>query len=571
MSACFNCNLSPEEQDRVLAGWDDELTEEEQERLEALFPKHLFYKSVTRSTRACYCEACSHSFEITRSSAPAIWDAGHGNPVRCPRCGETVELICEGRMKSGKKLKAEYCAMIVRKDPDGALRLMAGVATRSYTKETLFDGWSDIVHVELQPVLSFCSYRLYYFSPTARQCWRRSAWNYFGERIVDSGYAAMPSIRQAFTPGTTYGWNYGIFDSECNIIGWENVLESWAKYSQALEWTYRGAEPQDRERVFGLEQYLAAYMEFPQLEYAMKLGDPELVDDLVIRRIKNHRAVNWRAKDPAAFYRMDRQRFKAYRAAGGTGKELILARGLGLTPEVVMQASAAVGRSNVETLRDCAAIAEVDILRGARYIQKHRDMQDGRLADWRDYLRMAQQLSYDLRDTEVSMPKQLLQAHDRASEIILCETDDQVLKRYTSKRRPALRKKYEMEYEGMCIRVPESAADIVHEGRNLEHCVGGYAKRHLVGKTTILFLRRAEEPEASLVTIEMEPDGKTIRQIHGWHNERKKIDGKFPPSPRETYAEFLSVWLKWLQEGSPRTGSGAPILKIHKRPEEKTA
>ena len=123
----------------------------------------------------------------------------------------------------------------------------------------------------------------------------------------------------------------------------------------------------------------------------------------------------------------------------------------------------------------------------------------------------------------------------------------------------------------MCVRVPKNSTEITTEGSVLEHCVGGYAKRHLEGKTVILFLRRADDPEQPLVTIEMNEDGKTIRQIHGWHNERMKINGVFPPSPREKYADFLDVWLEWLAADSPRTSKGKPIYKAKMNQEVQSA
>ena len=178
---------------------------------------------------------------------------------------------------------------------------------------------------------------------------------------------------------------------------------------------------------------------------------------------------------------------------------------------------------------------------------------------------------YDLENREVSTPKHLTVAHDRAAELLQTENDRALNQRYQRRRYPTLRKKYEMEYAGILVRPPKSSMEIITEGKALEHCVGGYAKRHVEGQTVILFLRRAEDPEQPLVTIEMEKDGKTIRQIHGWHNERKTVNGAYPPSPRETYAEFLDVWLEWLAKDSPRTSTGKPIIGVRIQQEVRTA
>ena len=112
---------------------------------------------------------------------------------------------------------------------------------------------------------------------------------------------------------------------------------------------------------------------------------------------------------------------------------------------------------------------------------------------------------------------------------------------------------YAMEAAGYVIRVPETAAEIVAEGRALCHCVGGYAPRHMEGKVTILFLRSAEEPDKALCTIEM--NGTRLVQIHGYRNE---LDGGV--SPQERYRDFLDLWLPWVETGSPRDQQGRPML-----------
>ena len=65
----------------------------------------------------------------------------------------------------------------------------------------------------------------------------------------------------------------------------------------------------------------------------------------------------------------------------------------------------------------------------------------------------------------------------------------------------------------------------MEEGKALGHCVGGYAGRHMDGKTNIVFLRRADTPDKSLYTIEI--DGAEVRQAYGAHNRIKpQNDGR---------------------------------------------
>ena len=568
MSGGVRCNLAPEDKQRIFAGFDDDLTQEEQERVEALFHPHLFYNSVTRNRRACYCEACKKSFEVTKASTRGLWMEKHGSPVKCPQCGADVELICDGRIQTGASLEESKCVMVVRADPDGALRIYAGLATRKYERVDYFDDWNNVLHRELQPYLSYDQSKRYYLAPWGRQCWKHGWYNYFGRRgPLLNGWEESKTIIQAFTPSYYGYWAGDVFDGNGNVIGAEHILTSYAKYSQAIEWVYGHDAPRDTERVFGLEQFLAAYIDHPQLEFAVKMDEEDAVKDLVLRGVKNHQIINWRAKDPAGFYRMDKQQFRRYTAAGGTTKDLLLAKELGRPVEDVLTAKQAVGSGLTRTLIDCADKAQLTITQAANYIKRH----GGTFTLWRDYLDMAGRLLYDLTDREISTPKHLAEAHDRAAVLLETENDRTINQRYKKRRLPGLRKKYEMEYAGICVRVPKTTMEIGVEGRVLCHCVGGYAKRHAEGQTTILFLRRADDPEQPLVTIEMNPDGKTIRQIHGWHNETMLVNGVRPESPRKTYAEFLDVWLEWIAADSPRTSNGKPIYKVKMNQEVQSA
>lgn len=81
--------------------------------------------------------------------------------------------------------------------------------------------------------------------------------------------------------------------------------------------------------------------------------------------------------------------------------------------------------------------------------------------------------------------------------------------------------KYEFSDEKFTIFYPEKPEDIVREGSELHHCVGSYIKRIIKGNNIILFLRKNEELDKSLVTVDIIPinDGLfEIEQAHGKYN-----------------------------------------------------
>ena len=106
-----------------------------------------------------------------------------------------------------------------------------------------------------------------------------------------------------------------------------------------------------------------------------------------------------------------------------------------------------------------------------------------------DYLEAASKLKYDLSRDDVRLPAELMDRHDKAAAAIGVIEDEKKVKRYQA-RRVKLEKQFAFSADGLSIVVPGGVQDIVREGRILKHCVGGYADRHVDGKTTILFLRK---------------------------------------------------------------------------------
>lgn len=83
--------------------------------------------------------------------------------------------------------------------------------------------------------------------------------------------------------------------------------------------------------------------------------------------------------------------------------------------------------------------------------------------------------------------------------------------------------------------LPKSIDDLVREGKEMNHCVGGYVDRVIRRESLILFLREADNPNKSYVTIEVRPTTKKIQQI------RCNSNGKLT-NPKAI--EFIENWCK---------------------------
>ena len=188
---------------------------------------------------------------------------------------------------------------------------------------------------------------------------------------------------------------------------------------------------------------------------------------------------------------------------------------------------------------------------------------------WEDYLTAAEAMGYQLHRENVLLPKALGAAHDSATAKHQNKMERERKKEQAEKdrlaalsyeeRRVELEKKYSFAMDRYLIRVPANKDEVLNEGRILQHCVGGYADRHMNGTLTILFMREAKKPGVPWLTIEM--SGNKLVQIHGFKNEGLyTTKGRFAPDPREVYREFLDTWLDWLEKGSRRDKKGNPKL-----------
>ena len=144
---------------------------------------------------------------------------------------------------------------------------------------------------------------------------------------------------------------------------------------------------------------------------------------------------------------------------------------------------------------------------------------------YRDYLKDCIALKMNLDDREVLFPPDLNAAHARTISQVKYKKNE--AKRELFSRECHRLKWMEWEKDGLLIRLPEDAAELIAEGEYLHHCVAGYADRMADGKTTILLIRRAEAPDVPFYTLEWH-NGKvqqcrTIRNADYRDDERVRL------------------------------------------------
>lgn len=568
--------MTSQEKAEQFAGKAPPLTQAERDAINALFPAYIFRRSCTDEIWTTCCrkhlvvEDKDMMVTTPERNFPAVmwephqreqrnrWDDAPKPTVQCPLCGRMV-IVKELRYTGGRDNLSRYRRAVVLRWYRGALWARAYDCGKHYSKDK---GYSLTGEPKIKLV------GVYRFKPGLVEATTRYWWDYPFNSIERQDGPLVKghwNIHGPFNANADYGIGY-------DVIGLDEIQKSPFRYCVAEE----------AERKFSkFLHFLTACCFYPrQIEMLMKAGMSDVVGDLVERGVKHATVINWDEPSPAKAFKVSRQDMKAFldtnrnieimelhkrlkgripmdECAGWLADGLYVkgtfhaAKKWNLAPEKLMRYLAGqVG---------CARYGGISSMRSV-------------LQHWEDYLNAAEAIGYQLHREDVLLPKALGAAHDSATARHQNKMERERKKAQAEKdrlaalayeeRRVELEKKYGFAMDGYLIRVPAGKNEILEEGRKLQHCVSGYADRHMNGTVTILFMREAKKPGVPWLTIEM--DGNKLRQIHGFKNEGLyTTKGRFAPDPREVYREFLDTWLDWLKKGSKRDKQGNP--KLHRK------
>lgn len=169
-----------------------------------------------------------------------------------------------------------------------------------------------------------------------------------------------------------------------------------------------------------------------------------------------------------------------------------------------------------------------------------------------DYWAACRALGRNLDDVQVRFPRDLIEAHDAATEqrriAEAKKAEKSLAPRFRVRRRQLA--KYIFEADGLKIIPAGSRAELQKEADTLHHCVWTYARRHANGETAIFFIRRTVEPWTPYYTLELDEKTLTVRQNRGLRNCGKTA----------AVQAFEDLWISWVRAGAKRDERGRPAL-----------
>lgn len=565
--------MTSQEKAEQFAGKAPPLNQAERDAINALFPAYIFRRSCTDEIWTTCCRkhmvVQAEDMMVTtpeRNFTAVMWephqreqrnrwdDAPKPN-VRCPLCGRMV-IVKELRYTGKRENLSSYRRAVVLRWYRGALWARAYDCGKHYSKDK---GYSLTGEPKIKLV------GVYRFKPGLAEATTRYWWDYPFSSIERQDGPLVKghwNIHGPFNANADYGVGY-------DVTGLDEIQKSPFRYCMAEE----------AERKFTkFLHFLTACCFYPrQIEMLMKAGMSDVVMDFVERGVKHAAVINWDEPSPAKAFKVPRQDMKTFL---GTNRDIRILelykrlKGRASLEECAEWISRGV---NIKATLRAAKKWNLPPEKLIRYLRSNvgcarfggMSSMDAALRYWEDYLTAAEAMGYQLHRENVLLPKALGAAHDSATAKHQNKMERERKKAQAEKdrlaalsyeeRRVELEKKYGFAMDGYLIRVPANKDEVLNEGRILQHCVGGYADRHMNGTLTILFMREAKKPGVPWLTIEM--SGNKLVQIHGFKNEGLyTTKGRFAPDPREVYREFLDTWLDWLKKGSKRDKQGNPKL-----------
>lgn len=356
-------------------------------------------------------------------------------------------------------------------------------------------------------------------------------------------WTARTEFREPVFCSASYGYN---FNNSYSALNTEAVRRSCMRYS-CFE-MYKGSLPME---------YLKFYIRHPNVEYLMKSGYGGVIGETEVnyywsvrRKLTAYHRINWKSNNLLKMLGLNRGDFKTLQGS----KHLYepyrewKEKYPQYDPQELLTLSR-VFRWNFGEAENFLQDTGVRLPRLAEYLGGQGIMP----RDYGDYLNQCRELQYNLHDTAICMPRDFEKMHTRLSKLIehrQSEEEQRLFKMNYSER-----KALEFSSGRLMIRQPKCIDEIITEGKELEHCVGGYAERHAQGALTIMFLRKKSEPDKPYYTVEVSNDYKIV-QCRGLRNNT--ADNPKPKAVEDfekKYQEYLNALAEQKARKNDRTGS----------------
>lgn len=470
--------------------------------LDKFCENHVFHRSIVylskleKGKRRGHCMHCGKRFCLDRSAKP-------GSGGVCPKCGFPIRF----RGEWATKPIVERAKICIPFRVDGQLLLRYTDVRRTISpgeKEPEYDYSDFFLNITVgkndrQKIYAYW--------------WRKYPWYWRGWSRLRNGSACF-SDTYVYTDNLEeiFGSQYCHVDLRAGL----NALRRPIRFHCLLQ----------------------NLRTIPQAEYLFKLGLPGLAADLLPQKAG--------AAGFSELIGVSKQYLPILRETQAVEGEIkLLAAAKKWVPFEVFRQLCALNL-NFESLRTMRSILEYNSLgRVLRYLQSQKKIKKtyaNLLSLYRDYMDMAKSLGCNLKKKAILEPRDLKAQHD----LMAVQLAEQKREKENSLlplaienglygwAREYANKEYQVVY-------PQTHDDFIKEGCSLHHCVGsaGYYDRHVLGRSMVFFIRRANQPDKPFFTTEIDMDEGRIKQLYGFS------DCSAPKEVRAFTEGFVRAAMRW--------------------------
>lgn len=314
-----------------------------------------------------------------------------------------------------------------------------------------------------------------------------------------------------------------------------NKDKSYDPYATLVNKDYLAKFPEFKYSAYELFQepdilkYLRLYLEYPQLEYLMKLGLAEIYDSKqILRKLgEDIKFRKWLARNRNEI----KTEYYVSTILNSYKKNLSL-------QETQAYEEAKKQLCTQRNWKDIKGIFQNELEKLSSYIGKQKTS----VSAYYDYLTACQALNLDMNLPKNRYPHDFRRWHDiRIDEYktLKAQQDAEKRKELYSKFSTVARKYLGLEYAKKSVYIAiiaQNPSDLIREGEILHHCVGrmNYDQKMVREESLIFFIRMKNSPNTPLVTVEYSPTQMKVLQCYGDHDRK----------PSEDVLDFVNK--KWL-------------------------
>lgn len=292
--------------------------------------------------------------------------------------------------------------------------------------------------------------------------------------------------------------------------------------------------------------YLALFAKYPQLEYLSKRGLSAFIKSHLAKNRNTLGLLNWRGKTMSKVLGFQPDKRELSYADNLSGEKLIdwiTLRKSGC-PVLLPDLDAYGWLNNNRVLNQISEIIPFDkLLSYQKRLKKRGELFPYFFRDYLDYLEECKELNFDMSRKETLYPNNLPEKHLQNQKLLSQKRNPQ-LDIKIRERYPKLAQQYEYASKSFRTVVPKDSGDFIVEGGRLDHCVARYADRYANGKTDIVFLRKAAEPDTPYYTMEIH--NSRILQCRGMKNS----------APEGEIKAFLDEFMQYCSRKKPKKRAG---------------